>query len=165
MSTELRADPAAPHRAWPVVPNVYVAGRACASWALPARPTTVFCLSRSLPEPELYDRAGLSPGRVLHRPFTYWESGAPVALLDDLVREISRRASGEQTLVHCTLGLDRTGVVALALLMRRVRTLDEAFERYRARGVRLPRQDALDVLIRYVADHHRTEPEEAGHAY
>ncbi|MFE7974558.1 tyrosine-protein phosphatase [Streptomyces shenzhenensis] len=165
MSTEPLADPGAPHRAWPVVSNVYVAGRHPASWALPARPTTVFCLSRSLLEPELYDRAGLSPRRVLHRPFTYWESEAPVTLLDDLVREISRHASREQTLVHCTLGLDRTGVVALALLLKRVPTLGDALHRYRARGVRLPRRDALDVLTRYAEHKHRTEPEEAGRAH
>lgn len=164
MSTEPHTDRVA-LRAWPVVSNVYVAGRDPASWALPDRPTTVFCLSRSLPEPGLYARAGLLPRRVRHRPFTYWESETPVTLLDDLVGEISRCASREQTLVHCTLGLDRTGVVALALLLRSSPSLSDALHRYRPRGVRLPRQDALDVLTRYAEHKHRTEPEEAGHAH
>ncbi|NJQ01083.1 hypothetical protein [Streptomyces zingiberis] len=165
MSTDPHGDPCTPDRAWPVVPGIYVAGRDSASWVLPARPTTVFCLSRTLPGPELYERAGLSPDRVLHRPFTYWESEAPVALLDDLVGEISLQTGPAQTLIHCTLGLDRTGVVALALLLRHFRTLDEAFARYQARGVRLPRHDALNVLTRYAEHHHRTESEEAGHAH
>ncbi|MFJ3234650.1 tyrosine-protein phosphatase [Streptomyces sp. NPDC086787] len=165
MPTESLAGTSTADRAWPVLPNVLVAGVRTESWELPPGPTTVVCLSRTLPDADVYDRAGTPPRKLLHRPFTYWESEAPVTLLGDLVREISGLAARERTLVHCTLGLDRTGVVALALLLGRTGTLDEALRRYRARGVRLPRQDAMDVLTSYAHHTPRTTNEGTGHAH
>ncbi|MGW1892192.1 tyrosine-protein phosphatase [Streptomyces sp. NPDC002004] len=165
MPTEPLAGTSAADRAWSVLPNVLVASSRAEAWTLPAGPTTVVCLSRTLPGADVYGRSGTPLHRVLHRPFTYWESEAPVTLLDDLVREISDRAARERTLVHCTLGLDRTGVVALALLLGRTGTLDEALRRYRARGVRLPREDAMDVLTSYAHRTPRTGNEGTGHAH
>ncbi|MFJ8675165.1 tyrosine-protein phosphatase [Streptomyces sp. NPDC093589] len=165
MPTEPRTEAGATDRAWPVLPQVYAANCRTAEWAVPDRPTTVFCLSRTLPGPDVYDRARAPLSGVLHRPFTYWESADPVTLLDRLVQEISDCATREQTVVHCTLGLDRTGVVALALLLRDASGLGDALRRYQARGVRLPREDAMDVLTRYAHGEPWTARKEAGHAH
>ncbi|WP_406841532.1 tyrosine-protein phosphatase (plasmid) [Streptomyces sp. AHU1] len=159
MPTESLAGTSTADRAWPVLPNLLVAGARTEAWELPPGPITVVSLSRTPLDADVYARAATPPLRVLHRPFTYWESKAPVTLLDSLVQEISVLAARERTLVHCTLGLDRTGVVALALLLRHTGTLNEALRRYRARGVRLPRQDAMDVLTSYAHRAPTTTPD------
>ncbi|MGW2376306.1 MULTISPECIES: tyrosine-protein phosphatase [Kitasatospora] len=136
-------------RAWRVLPGIFAAGVRADAWDLPDRPTEVVCLSRTVPK--VYDRSTRKIVRVHHRPFTYWESADPAGLLGELVEEIRDLAPGRQLILHCTLGLDRTGVVALALLVRQGLTVDQAVAAYRTRRVRLPALDALDVFLSYAS--------------
>nr|WP_255519057.1 tyrosine-protein phosphatase [Kitasatospora sp. SID7827] len=52
-------------------------------------------------------------------------------------------------LAHCLLGLDRAGLLALAILTASGDTPAQALTRYAERGVRLPDGQAMDLLTRY----------------
>jgi hypothetical protein len=87
----------------------------------------------------------------VHAPFVYWEARDPALLMELRLRQLRAlvRAQGP-VLVTSRLGLDRSSVLAIAHLLSDAGTpsFDRAFDRYLAtRPARLPRQDALDVLL------------------
>ncbi|MFE5868793.1 tyrosine-protein phosphatase [Streptomyces roseifaciens] len=142
--------------AWPVIAGkAFVAGAQVSQWALPCFPSAVVCLRRRPPQAADYpaEWRGLT---VWHLPLTYWQDGPvadPVARLRTVVEAVCR--SGKPVVVHCALGLDRAGIVALALLLSSGLPLPQALQRYRMRGVRLPDNEAMCVLRQFAAEQER----------
>jgi hypothetical protein len=125
--------------------EVFVAGAAVAAWALPRQPATVVCLRRRAPEtgdyPLQWRRHGLT---VVHHPLSYWCTRTAVDALRSGVDAV--RAAVHPVVSHCALGLDRAGLLALAVLISSGLTLTRSLELYRTRGVRLPDAEAMAVL-------------------
>lgn len=91
---------------------------------------------------------------VLHRPFAYWDDDVPVETFAKIIEDTAELASDPaRTLIHCRLGLDRCGIVAIAILMRLLGcSLSQAIKHYaEIRHARLPRPDALIFLWTYTA--------------
>lgn len=135
-------------RAWPVSPQLYLAGADTQEWDLGVPQVTVVCLRRRIPCLADYGPIG-GHVIVLHRPFPYWELPDPLEVLECLAAEVSALAHRGVTVVHCALGLDRTAVVGLAVLILTGLDFDTAYARYALRGVRPPRADALALVAAF----------------
>jgi hypothetical protein len=126
--------------------GVYVGSADPGSWDRMHRvPDIMVSLRRSLEPVPLR-----IPVASLHMPFAYWEPEAEQRL-DEIMIVVARlRRDGLTVGVHCWHGIDRSGVVALAVLMSEGISLDAAVEAYlRARGVRLPDGAWRPVLQRW----------------
>lgn len=133
--------------AWPVLDGVFVAGAHARTWALVRPPTTALCLRRRRPQLSDYPpqwRQGLA---LVHWPLTYWQTDRPVQQLQTAVELVA--ALRAPLVVHCALGLDRAGMVALAVLVSSGLLLPQALDHYRSRGVRLPEDGAMAVLTQF----------------
>jgi hypothetical protein len=102
-------------------------------------------------------RAVPPPARAAHLPFCYWLESDPLSRLDQILSCIGDAlAEGSRVLVHCRLGIDRTGIVILAHLFGIYGDVEESIAAYRAAraGVPLPRADAMTVFYAFVKDRH-----------
>lgn len=144
--------------AWPVIPGrLWIAGAQVASWNLPVPPATVLCLRRRVPLPVDYPESWRRRGLLMyHLPLRYWEDNHPHQVLRAAVDLIA--VAHPPIVAHCALGLDRAGIVALAVLIASGLTPRQARHRYHARGVRHPDDQAMKVLARFVADQEGDRP-------
>jgi hypothetical protein len=127
-----------------VLPNLYVGPFPESSTIIPADVHVVLNLSRESTPP---------PAGVVscHMPFCYWELDEPIYLLCKLCNLIQKWQTLKKcVLVHCRLGLDRTGIVTLSFLVHSGMTPGDALRFYRTtRNCRLPRSDAMIVFWKY----------------
>jgi len=133
--------------AWPVLDGVFVAGARAQTWALACPPATVLCLRRRRPQLSDYPARWQQDLVLLHWPLTYWQTDQPVQRLHTTVELVA--ALPKPLVAHCALGLDRAGMVALAVLVNSGLPLSQALDRYRCRGVRLPEDAAMAVLTQF----------------
>ncbi|MFG2697209.1 tyrosine-protein phosphatase [Kitasatospora sp. NPDC048407] len=136
-----------PARPWQVLPGFHISSAATAR-TLPEQPATVLCLRRRPPQPGDYPATWAAPPAtdIRHLPLPYWDETA-LPRLHQAVHTVQH--SPHPVLAHCLLGLDRAGLLALAVLIARGDTPDQALARYTDRGVRLPDGQAMNLLTRY----------------
>jgi protein-tyrosine phosphatase len=112
---------------------------------IPLRTSIVVNLSRTSHPVDLK----LEGIRVVHQPLTYWETSEPWQLLErvrsDVKLELDR---GERVFVHCRLGVDRSGILALAYLATHLNSAVKAIDWYKKLrpNTPMPRNDAMMVF-------------------
>lgn len=128
-----------------VLPNLYAGAFPRSAELIPAHIHVILNLSRE---------ASSSPTEVLncHLPFCYWELRKPIYYLNNLCNFIYNcQRLDRNVLVHCRLGLDRTGIVILGFLVLCGMNPNDAIWFYlNARRCRPPRNDAMVVFWDYV---------------
>jgi hypothetical protein len=133
------------HPVWAVLPGCLDIASADGLPDVPYVPATVLCLRRRPPHTSDYPAAWNSTA-IQHLPLTYWTDDALPRLHQAVHLAL---ACPGPVLAHCALGLDRCGLLALAVHVYRGASLAGALSHYRARGVRLPEAQAMNLLSHY----------------
>lgn len=128
-----------------VVRDVYVGPANLQAWKGILERVDVFISLRRSP-----DRLVADERRYHLIPMPYWEMATPHHRLREILSVVlEARSQGETVGVHCWAGLDRSGLVALAVLMDDGASFDEAISDYVVRrGQPLPRGSFREILER-----------------
>jgi hypothetical protein len=123
-----------------VLPGVWISGEPTQDELRAIGPDKIVCLCRTAVETGFAD--------TLHVPFPFWEM-SEVSIAHALRRIIDFLPEPDDavSLIHCRLGRDRSGFVALSLLLRSCDNLSQAISRYKCQTRRpLPRFGAIHML-------------------
>ncbi|CUI05718.1 tyrosine-protein phosphatase [Massilia sp. P8910] len=123
-----------------VLPGIWISGAPNPEELLAIGPNKIVCLCRT--------PVATGFAETLQLPFPFWEMSA-ARIEDTLARIVDflQKSDAGVSLIHCRLGRDRSGFVALSLLLRSGDSLSAAIARYKRDTRRpLPRFGAIHLL-------------------